>query len=176
MTEADGNAHEDAPEIADLRAEGVAVSRSPRTLFGSVALFAPTAYAAAVVLRDSPHPGWLRVTLGVLALATIGRVSSMLDELGAAARVSGRIVLGASVVAATLSAGHPGYDVSLLARLAIGLTTSLAGAAACFCAATLPGLGGIAAVAWATLASQAAGAGVGLLLLRFARRRSSVVA
>lgn len=36
--------------------------------------------------------------------------------------------------------------------------------------------GGIAAVAWATLASQAAGAGVGLLLLRFARRRSSVVA
>lgn len=36
--------------------------------------------------------------------------------------------------------------------------------------------GGIAAVAWATLASQAAGAGVALLLLRSARRRSSVVA
>lgn len=145
MPEVDAHAPEAEPETADLRAEGVAVSRSPRTLFGSVALFAPTAYAAAVVLRDAPHPGWVRATIAVSALAVVTRVSSRLDELGREARVSGRITLGASVVAATLAAGHPGPDVSTIARVAIVLAASIAGAAAGHCASTIPGLGGVAA-------------------------------
>jgi len=155
MSDLDTDAPEDDPETADLRAEGVAASRSPRTLLGGVALFAPTAYAAAVVLRDAPHAPWLRVVIGATALATVGRVSAMLDDLPANARAAGRVTLGSAVVAATLAAGHPGVDVSPLTRVAIVLASSIGAAASVFCATTIPGLGGVGAIA-TTRASLAA--------------------
>ncbi|MBI2390795.1 MAG: hypothetical protein HYV09_14490 [Deltaproteobacteria bacterium] len=146
MTAPDDTQHDepDDPDIADLRAEGVAAARSPRTLLGAIALFAPTAYAAAVVLRDAPHPPWLRVAIGAAALFAVARVSSALEDLSSAAREPGRWTLASAAVAAVLAAGHPDGGSPLL-RVSIVLASAIAAAAAVRCAAAIPGLGGVGA-------------------------------
>lgn len=139
---------EDELETVDLRAEGSVASRSPRTIVAGVALFAPTAYAAAVVLRDSPHSTFTRVVIGVVALATLSRVSFLLDDLASAARKAGRLALGAGALAGTLAAGLPLHrsDTSALAKIAACVAASVAAASAVRCAASIVGLGGIGAI------------------------------
>lgn len=139
---------DDDLETVDLRAEGVVASRSPRTILSGVALFAPAAYSAAVVLRDSPHALIVRLAIGATAIALVARVSSALDDLPTEARSAGRLALGGAAVAATLAAGLPLHraDSGDLARIAAALGASLAAAAAVRCAASIVGLGGIGAI------------------------------
>ncbi len=139
---------DDQPETADLRAEGVAASRSPRTLLSGIALFAPTAYAAAVVLRDSPHATAVRVAIGALAIGLVARVSSALDDLSRDARAPGRIALASGMVGATLASGLPLHhpETPLLARIAVVAASALAVASAIRSAASIAGLGGIGAL------------------------------
>jgi len=139
---------DDQPETADLRAEGVAASRTPRTLLSGIALFAPTAYAAAVVMRDSPHAMATRVAIGALAIGLVARVSSALDDLAGEPRAHGRVALASGMVAATLAAGLPLHraETPMLARLAIVAAAAVSVASAVRSAASLAGLGGIGAL------------------------------
>jgi hypothetical protein len=135
-------------ETVDLRAEGVVAARSPRTIVASVALFAPPAYAAAVVLRDSPHAVFTRVAIGAVALALVAKMSSALDELASDTRSAGRVALATAAIAGILAAGLPLHrvDTSALARIAAAISAAISAAAAVRCAAGIVGLGGIGAV------------------------------
>ncbi|MGZ3452453.1 MAG: hypothetical protein ACXVEF_22785, partial [Polyangiales bacterium] len=134
-------------EAPDLRAEGVSVARSPRTLLSALSLFAPTAYAGAVVLRDSPHPFWVRALLGVSGLFAVARIAPRIDDLAPEARRPGRLALVATSVASILAAGLPmgGKTTSDFAVGAMGASASLAAAGAISCAAAISGLGGLGA-------------------------------
>src|SRR4051794_40829931 len=90
---------------ADLRAEGVALGSRRRTILASIALYAPIAYADAVVLRDSPHAFGLRVAIALISLFVLWRLSKPIDELPQAARSSARLALIFGMVAAVLAAG-----------------------------------------------------------------------
>ncbi len=157
----EGSEEGDPP--VDLRAEGVAVTRSPRTLLGSVALFAPTAYAAAVVMRDSPHPLWVRAGIGVSALVVLARITPPLDELGADARVPAKTAVASAAVAATLTAGIPLHQVaasrsasSVSLVIAVVLAGALAAASAVRAGVSLSGLGGIGLTPRGQIATSAA--------------------
>jgi hypothetical protein len=144
-------------EAPDLRAEGMSVARSPRTLFSALSLFAPTAYAGAVVLRDSPHPFWARVLLGVSGLVAVARLAPRIDELAPEARRPGRLALVSATVAGILALGLPmdGKTTSGFAVSAIGAAASLAAGGALSCAAAIHGLGGLGATPRNVIAGEA---------------------
>lgn len=142
-------------EPTDLRAEGVALARSPRTLLASVSLFAPTAYAAAVVLRDSPAPLFTRVALGAVALFSVARVSPQLEELPLEARGGGRLALVAGTVSTVLAAGLPLGEGKPFVTAAASAAASLAAAGAVRCAAAITGLGGLGTTPRVQIQSEA---------------------
>jgi len=148
---------DDQPETADLRAEGVAASRSPRTLLSGIALFAPTAYASAVVLRDSPHATATRVAICAIAVGLVARGAPALDELPSDGRGAARVAVGCARVGASLAAGLPLQrpETPMLARLAIVAASALAVASAVRSAASITGLGGVGALPAEPIARQA---------------------
>ena len=103
------SAAEDEPlptevEGTDLRAEGVALRTPRRTLLASIALYAPVAYAGAVVMRDSPHALPLRAALALAPLVALRGLVSRVDELPAA-RTSVRFALVCALIGGELAAG-----------------------------------------------------------------------
>ncbi len=126
------------PERTDLRAEGIALVTERRTLFASIALYAPLGYAGAVVVRDGAHSLWLRVVIAATPLFALRALSPRVDDLPSA-RTATRVALVCALLAGTLTAG-------------LGLRTPLAAISALFACAT-----GVAAV----LATVDAIAGLG---------------
>ncbi|MEO7096245.1 MAG: hypothetical protein ABI175_23500, partial [Polyangiales bacterium] len=134
-------------EGTDLRAEGVALRTPRRTLLASVALYAPVAYAGAVVVRDSPHALPLRVVLALAPLVALRGLVARVDELPAArtpvrlavvcALIGGELAAGLGPAFSAFSRGSPLVTASSIVACALGVALVLPAIEA------IAGLGGL---------------------------------
>ncbi len=165
------------PEGRD-RVEGIAVGPRVRRATPALLRYAPLSYAAAVVLRDSPHPLALQLAMIALAFFAVHRLGKHADELGDRARRATHVALVAGLVGTLLSVGLPRALVYHGAAVPLGAATvslGVAVAAALRSCTAISGLGGVGAVRARALVTSATLLGVAWILATLLEAATAVV-
>lgn len=149
------------------RVEGIAVGVRARRALPEIVRYAPIAYASAVVLRDSPHPLLLRLSIVALAFVAVRALGVRAEELGAKARRATQVAIVAGGVGALLSVGVPRalvYHGAAVPLAASVFALGVAMAAALRSCTAIGGLGGVGAAKTRTLATSASALGAAWVL------------
>jgi hypothetical protein len=149
------------------RVEGIAVGERVRHALPLILRYSPIAYAAAVVLRDSPHPLPLRLVALGLAFFATRRLGARAEELGDRARRASQVAVVAGIVGILLSVGIPRalvYRGASVPLAAATLSLGIAAAAALRSCTAIGGLGGLGTAKARTLATTASLLGVAWVL------------